>query len=153
VTPRVEGDTAVHTAIIDCAWAAGFIDGEGSIGIEMRPDRPGGRLVLTVVQKHPEPLERLHELFGGHLDWQRGSGPRGTDRWRWRAASGTAWFVLTMTRPYLTVKAAEADIALVYQRGQQQGRKTAADTTLIAHEALTAIKNREGVKPNVPVTA
>lgn len=156
------GDTPVHTAVIDrkvidydwlWPWAAGFIDGEGSIGIELRRDRASvsGRLVLTVVQKHPEPLERLRDAFGGNLDWQRGSGPRGTDRWRWRVASGTALDVLQRIRPFLIAKRDEADIAIAYQMEQQQGRKTDPAIVNQAREALANIKRREGVKPSVPV--
>lgn len=134
------------------AWAAGFFDGEGSIGIERRSGRSGGRLVLTVVQKHRAPLDRLQDIFEtGVVDWQRGSGPRGTPRWRYRTWQNKALAALIGMRPYLLVKAEEADIAIEYQLAQAQGRATPVSTTEGARAALSAIKHREGVKPVVPV--
>ena len=47
---------------IDIAWAAGFIEGEGTFAA-----CGDGGVSLTVPQVQREPLERLQELFGGNV--------------------------------------------------------------------------------------
>lgn len=134
----------------EAAWAAGFVDGEGSIGVERRGERSNGaRLVLTVVQKHPEPLQELRRLFGGYLDWQANQG-RG--KWRWRVQSRHAAEVLETIRPFLRVKGAEADVAIQFQRARGQGRATDPGLVKATREKLSELKRREVVS-SVPVAA
>lgn len=53
----------------DLAWAAGFLEGEGSFCI-----RSNGRWFLGAGQVDREPLERLQALFGGNI-YKRERGP------------------------------------------------------------------------------
>lgn len=46
--------------VADVAWAAGFIEGEGSV-------REKRNLSLRVTQVNAEPLEKLQRMFGGTL--------------------------------------------------------------------------------------
>lgn len=50
---------------IDIAWAAGFLEGEGSFG---RYSRGNSCLRIRASQVELEPLERLQKLFGGHIN-------------------------------------------------------------------------------------
>ena len=64
---------------LDLAWAAGFLEGEGSFCRSL--DRP--RLVATQVNR--EPLDKLSSMFGGSV---RGplkfpSSPRSSPHYRW----------------------------------------------------------------------
>lgn len=151
--PCPHGDHRLGARVCDAAyaWAAGLVDGEGSIGIERRSHRPGGRLVLTVVQKHPAALEQLRWIFGaGSLRWSPGYGERGRPRWDFRISNQKAAEALTLMRPYLVIKAEEADVAIEFQQNVRQGRTTAVDVVEAARQALTAIKQCEGVMPSVP---
>lgn len=51
-------------AIRDLAWAAGFLEGEGSFNSQRSP-----RVSAAQVQR--EPLERLQALFGGRIAFRR----------------------------------------------------------------------------------
>ena len=62
------------------AWAAAFIDGEGSITLEK--DYKVGKVVgisIVAYQKDPELLYRLLDLFGGRV-----AGPNGSNVYYWR---------------------------------------------------------------------
>jgi len=63
----------------DIAWAAGFLEGEGSFSARRGPK-------VTACQVDLEPLERLRSLFGGVM-FKRKT-PKGTPAWVW-AANGT----------------------------------------------------------------
>lgn len=74
---------------IDLAWAAGFLEGEGTFAFgqrlkDGRPDQGSAHVAACQVQR--EPLERLHRLFGGNdpveYHWL---GPSKTkSAWFWR---------------------------------------------------------------------
>lgn len=93
------------------AWAAGFLDGEGSLSLRVSNRRPGQRRYRPLVeatQLDRAPLELFCELFGGSI---RSTG----NAWRWTLANtGTIRAALTEMRPFLTVKAAEADVLLEF---------------------------------------
>lgn len=57
---------AVQPTLRDLAWAAGFLEGEGSFSRTGRADGtgPSGERV-TASQNNREPLDRLAALFGG----------------------------------------------------------------------------------------
>ena len=134
------------------AWAAGFFDGEGYIGIQRRTDRPGGRLVIVTVQKHVEPLLKMQRIFGGgHLHRTKEYGGRSNARWELTWSNKRAAEILTHMRPYLAAKAEEADIAIEFQSSVRQGALTTSDVVEAARTALSARKHREVVMPSVPV--
>ena len=55
----------------ELAWAAGFIDGEGSFTIHSKGRYPR----LSATQAHEEPLRRLQKLWGGTVGIQRQARP------------------------------------------------------------------------------
>ena len=102
----------------DLAWAAGFIDGEGSIEIAYRPKTvrrsPVYAMSLRAANREIAPLEKLQSMFGGGIYM--------VSRLERRAVSGQ-WHLsgfprvtaaLKLLRPYLVVKGAHADKALEY---------------------------------------
>ena len=65
----------------DIAWAAGFMEGEGSF-----MSRCKGAILLECVQVQKEPLERLQKLFGGNLylvQRKPSMKPNQQNYWRW----------------------------------------------------------------------
>jgi len=55
------GDLMIST--MDIAWAAGFLEGEGSFGGHNKMRTP----CVRAGQVQREPLERLQKMFGGHI--------------------------------------------------------------------------------------
>jgi hypothetical protein len=108
-----------HTENIDLAWAAGFIDGEGHMGVHVINDRRGAtdvarrqRLAVRIVvgQCNHEPLDFLATLFGGSIRLRNQRTSTNREQWVWEL--GTANKVaaaICRLRPYLRVKGDEAD--------------------------------------------
>ena len=112
----------------ELAWAAGLFDGEGTVSISRQDQifpqgHPGqGRhtyytLNATMWNTHRLALLRFQSWFGGDLY----GGERGRLRadykpiWRWRTSARTAAGFLRAVRPYLVIKAREADVGLRFQ--------------------------------------
>ena len=95
---------------IELAWAAGFFDGEGTIG-NGRDVRHGGsvNIQMSVVQagtvdNPPDSLVRFRDAVGGGKIYHRktnkgrfGSKPL----WAWRATGNEAESIFNMLRPFL----------------------------------------------------
>lgn len=96
------------------AYLAGFFDGEGSISVNVNRKLGRWALRLTCHQVNPRPLQLLQEVFGGSIRMTyRIGNQRSIFEW---VASGVAGSeALRVLRPYLRVKAEEAEIALQFQ--------------------------------------
>jgi len=96
----------------DCglAWAAGFVDGEGSIAL-CRGGRNRRQIFLRVEvsQSVLEPLEKLQSLFGGSLRQVMGYK---RPYWRLNLFGRTAVEMLRRIQPWLVVKAKHAALAI-----------------------------------------
>lgn len=99
----------------DAAWAAGFIDGEGYLGIVYNT-RGEFYAVLTVSNVAYEPIARLKELFGGDVRAITPKSARAMPNWRYKAASDRLEEILTRIRPYLLVKGDQADALLEFRK-------------------------------------
>jgi hypothetical protein len=100
------------------AYAAGFFDGEGTIGI-VTGGRPA-RLHLEASQSSPIPLLWLQERWQGSVAPYKPD-PKYTRRrqaFRWRLGSRAALRFLMDVRPWLMVKGAQADIAIAFQQAR-----------------------------------
>lgn len=62
--PRVASAATLHPTSQDIAWAAGIIEGEGSV-CKAKKCHYGKGIKLSVVQKDPWLLHKLRDLFGG----------------------------------------------------------------------------------------
>jgi len=69
-------------SMVDLAWAAGFLEGEGSFYSQRR----GSHVAAT--QKEKEPLERLQALFGGNIRIENKK--RGFSNYRWTTSGPRA---------------------------------------------------------------
>lgn len=70
------------TSTLDIAWAAGFLEGEGSF--------VPSSCRVSAVQKQREPLERLRRIFGGHIITQRKRDGRELGYWYLGSHPGAA---------------------------------------------------------------
>lgn len=101
---------------VDVAWAAGFLDGEGHLGV--RTQKRSGIVfrypVLEAAQvRTREPLDRLASMFGGTVRFQRGTAAS-RQRWGWSLSGGLRCRPALMALiPYLSAKRDEAETLLV----------------------------------------
>lgn len=86
--------------LMDLAWAAGFLEGEGSFVTN------GPHAVVQAFQVELEPLERIRSFFGGRLTHQKRRGNR-QDIWIWRANGPRARSIMYTLWPLLSVKRRE----------------------------------------------
>jgi hypothetical protein len=94
-------------------WCAGLFDGEGCIGMLREAHRH--RISLRIAMVHGEALHRFAKIMGAGI--VRSSPARGhrLPYWVWRCQRlPDAQRVLTQIYPLLSVKKAEAEIALWY---------------------------------------
>lgn len=99
-------------------YLAGFFDGEGSVSIDGSYKRGRWVLRLNLRQVNPAPLNVFAQRFGGTVRRIiRNGGRNGNDRniCEWNQSSHDAYTILKAIRPYLTVKAAEADLGIAFQ--------------------------------------
>lgn len=102
------------------AYLAGVIDSDGSIGIKrstygMRHGNGGQPTFSERVmcrQVTPEAIDLLRETFGGYRGITASSTPRGKPLHSWQVTDLKAVACLQALRPFLRVKAAQAENAL-----------------------------------------
>lgn len=99
----------------DLAYAAGLIDGEGCIRINIGTTTLGQRkdgLVLSVAMTNPLPIHFLHKLFDGNIDYREISNKQPT--WTWYVSTRLAVEILEKLYPYMLVKKEQAIIAILF---------------------------------------
>lgn len=98
---------------MDYRWAAGFIDGEGWIGIRkgsQTSGRPSYQVRMMVAQTKLWPLEELKAMFGGTIQKKKLRSPN-KQQWTWVATSATAVDCIEKILP-LHVKGPQAGVAM-----------------------------------------
>lgn len=92
--------------VCDTAWAAGFIDGEGSLYVGRKTPKQLRR-ELVANQITPIPLRRLQAMFGGRVNGPYPNG-RVSPIWRWIVVGRRAEEAVTAMLPYFSVKGDKA---------------------------------------------
>lgn len=132
---------------MDIRYAAGLLDGEGCIRISKQQFKNHVRyqLFVTINMADPRPLVELQKEFGGCFSW---GAPRKDPRHRplhgWAVSSRNALLCLERVRPWLIVKAAEADLAIEFQKGVEYGKNSPQEVARrerIKHQ-MTVLKFR-----------
>jgi len=116
----VRNDPTVEPTEADCWYAAGFIDGEGSISIRAKNHgryhpgwSPSWAALVEVSQVDPRPLQWLQQRWGGALrQIRRNRTKNERDAWDWIVASKQAYKFLEDVLPMLMVKQEHAQNAL-----------------------------------------
>jgi hypothetical protein len=93
------------------AWAAGIVDGEGSIVLQKHKTRGYWALSVTVGNTDPRMLTILRDLFGGSISRYQPAGPR-KPIWKWNVASRKAEHCLRQVLPWLVTKREQAELGL-----------------------------------------
>ena len=108
------------------AWAAGFFDGEGTIGIKKNYSKtsknPSFSLHVKVAQTERHPLDMIQEMVGSGTvhkmvrERQR-KGKMQTETYHSYEVTGSASLVvLESMLPYLTVKKERAEVAIKFRK-------------------------------------
>lgn len=129
--------------VSDLAWAAGFIDGEGTISLYGRSDRLREyRVTVTAVNTNRIALDRLRAMFGGtvHLMHKDTPGRNWKPSFYWAISYGKAAEAIKLLLPFLLLKRPQAELALEARThvGCESGRKRSESRM----QALQAICNR-----------
>ena len=143
----------------DRAYMAGFVDGEGHIGITVLASGNGrGRhaLAVNITNTHIPTLERLAQIWDGKVIGFRS---RGVDR-GWKQAADVRWNsraageMLREVQPYLITKRAQCDVALAFIDGVNPAEHHSRPITEGIWEAredmrlkLRALNRRGGDEP------
>jgi hypothetical protein len=93
------------------AYAAGYFDGEGSIGILSQGAGKGSQLRVEIRSCDLDTLRLFKNLFGGSLASQK-YGRLPYPVFRWAVNNEDAFKVLGVMAPYLRAKAKEAQLVL-----------------------------------------
>jgi hypothetical protein len=107
--------------IADYAYAAGIIDGEGTIHIQkrMRPKRcknPAYSLIVSAVNTDKPLIDWLQKKFGGnHTAKRLPPNDRRRPYWEWRRTGKAAAQILEKILPYLKQKREKAILGLKFQ--------------------------------------
>jgi len=139
----------------ELAYLAGFFDGEGCISIIHNSKTDALTLTVSISQVNPHPLFLVQRLLGGSLHRERDN--RGfRTRVSWQTSSRMALAALEKMRPFLIVKADEADIAMAYQRRVMTWNGEDKETEYAARMAMSrgvaAIKQRAYEDVELPKT-
>lgn len=138
---------------IDCAYAAGIIDGEGSIVISELPtngrDRKTPLFVssVQVVMCNEEIPRWLMERFGGNVHPYKARQPHHKDAFQWKVTSRRAVRVCELVRPYLRLKHRHADVLCgLYSDsrimfGKGGGKMISPEEVAARHEYAVAMRH------------
>ena len=122
------------------AWLAGFIDGEGCIAISYYYHKDGRKkhyLSLRIAQKFQEPLLKIQEIYGGSVCYTD-CRPKNQVYIHITSAK-KAERILRDVLPYLTVKKAQAELALKF-RDIKRGSKGHVPTPQVVWEEREALR-------------
>lgn len=125
--------------VLSVAWAAGFLDGEGCFTITRSAPRRQFAPRIHAAQIVQEPLDKLLELFGGHVALRD---TRHRPLWYWEVAGATAVVrVLPLLIPHLLVKRAQAEMLLEFASriDPRNGGKRLSDDEFAIREEYTYV--------------
>lgn len=100
----------------DLAYAAGIIDGEGTISVRRqilsRCKSPCYWIFVFVAMCEPTVSQWLQQTFGGGYSVEKSRNPRWKDVHKWKVTTRKAEEFLIATSPFLKEKRARAEVAL-----------------------------------------
>lgn len=109
-------DYSFLDSVSDVEWAyfAGILDGEGSIYLVKRVDRPTFALMVSVSNTNFDVIEWIYQKLGGYWRGDDKSYKGWKKKWIWITAHTHAGEIIRRARPYMIVKAPQADLALEF---------------------------------------
>lgn len=103
--PQESGQTCpagVEFVEIDLAWAAGFLEGEGSFGVTSFNKNGSRGNRITCRQVNVEPLRRLMKIFGGTLVFIEAPSQRKARISEWRCSGMRARIIMRLIFPQMS---------------------------------------------------
>lgn len=128
---------------IDLAYAAGIIDGEGSIGwYKPKASKATYRVRLSVAMTDIEGPAHMEETFGGSVYEQSRKTGAGKTMYVWQLTCKNAADALELVAPYLKIKRGKAELAIdLARRMQSPGcntRKALTEAEVAARKFLAS---------------
>lgn len=126
-------------------WAAGYIDGDGSIFCRTGSLPEGDMLMLSASSTKQTGLEVLADLFGGRVCPDPKTNPNCAPAFRWRVSGKRALAAIQRLYPFLVLRKRQGAIALNYPVWQG-GIKTPRLVHILREEVSKALRilNRRG---------
>ena len=138
-----QGSQSKPLSVIDAAYIAGFIDGEGSIMLYMRRDVVAVR--FGAYNTNWDILAWLADVTGvGSIAAVRQRNSKHAPSWQWHNNGDAAESILRQIRPYLRIKAAQADLAIETQERLRMPALKADRTWQADYRARMQVMNRKG---------
>lgn len=113
----------------DCAYAAGFVDGEGSVFVttssHRRPDgttRAGYTAHVVITQQDLAPLRWMQQRWGGFIHPHK-SGFSKRPCWRLNVSARQALVLCEDMLPFLQVKQLQAENLIAFQKPRKRGTR------------------------------
>lgn len=103
---------------MNLAYIAGFVDGEGYIGIKKyirRPDKnwcPMYTERVSVAGINKKSIEELDDIVSGYIYYHKHSKISKKGYWSWEVTENNARKFIKLIYPYLRIKKPEADLVL-----------------------------------------
>ena len=129
----------------ELAWAAGFFDGEGCVGIYPHKTHTGGnyQLRLSVINTDHSAVLKFRRMFVGTIRPRSRKGALGTKPcWVWEANDLVAEVALRLLIPFLLVKQEQARIALNFRLTYDQHRPRGGHLGRTLPEAILSSRAR-----------
>lgn len=134
------------------AYLAGVIDSDGYITIKRstyhsrvqgKNWNPSYQEVVGIKQVAPEAIDLLHGLFGGYRGTQRPSAKHGKPLHTWQVTNLQAAKLILALRPYLRIKARQADVALELRASKNSKEARLRGSPAKRKQAASCIADRE----------
>ena len=136
---------------IEKAYLAGFIDGEGSIGIQQDSHARYGRICLRISNTNEMIIRYIRDLIGfGAVVFIKRQKDKWQDAYSYQVASYQCKIVLEQLLPYLKVKRELGELALEFQSSVIMGGRRVLNPkdiikrSMIRNKVLTL--NKKGKK-------
>lgn len=122
---------------IQLAWAAGIIDGEGTVSFTVRKpkDVQKSKRIQPIVEveiTNKEIVFLFQKWFGGFIWYRKKRKEKWAGIWLWRVTSRKALVCLQLVFPYLRIKKSQAEIIFeFYNLGIYCGAKDFAKSKIM----------------------
>jgi len=82
--------------LTDLHWVAGFLEGEASFS------KCGGTITVQAAQVEKQPVDKLHELCGGRINYFERDNPKWKNYYRWAVYGEEAEIVMKAIHPIMS---------------------------------------------------
>ena len=133
--------------IIELAWCAGIIDGEGSIVLIRHPAHRGTATHyfsprICVEIREQVAVEVLYRLFGGHIAFASKKNKKHCSTYKWTVGHRQALAAATELLPFLRLKTKQAKLIIEYYN-LPRGYKTGTPPKLVTDRNAIYEKMRD----------